>query len=400
MDPWVEPVKKLAATEKATLFPSCARLRLGNHHRSLTGGMLAFFPPRTPRVSTAPRVVVYETLKRRFKKSGIFTNNCMNIIEINGLSKHFKNVKAVDGISLQIREGEIFGLLGPNGAGKTTLISMLCTLLDPTSGTATVNGHDIITKRSDVRRSLGVVFQDPSLDEDLTAFENMEMHGRLYKVPKQLRKERIPELLKMVELEEKKDLLEKTFSGGMKRRLEIARGLLHHPKVLILDEPTIGLDPQTRRHMWSYIRRLNKEEHTTIIITTHYMDEADLLCERIAIVDNGKVIALDTPKKLKEQLKGDIVTVDTNDGNGVDALEKLPFVKSVKKEGSRMELRVENGAAKIPEIVKRLEKAGIVVVSVDVHKPTLEDVFLHFTGKELRSEKADMFARHRMMHMR
>jgi len=324
----------------------------------------------------------------------------MGIIEINGLSKHFKNVKAVDGISLNIDEGEIFGLLGPNGAGKTTLISMLCTLLDPTSGTAAVNGFDVVKQRSEVRNSLGVVFQDPSLDEDLTAEENMEMHGRLYKIPKKDRKERIGQLLKLVELEDKKDILVKTFSGGMRRRLEIARGLLHHPKVLILDEPTIGLDPQTRRHIWTHIRQLNEKENTTIIITTHYMEEADELCSRIGIIDNGKIIALDTPKKLKERLKGDIVTVEVGKGDVSKALQRLPFVKDVKKEDSKLQLQLENGETRIPEIVKAIEKAGATVLSIGVRQPALEDVFLHFTGKELRTEKANLFEKHRFMRMR
>ena len=229
----------------------------------------------------------------------------MKIIHVKNLIKYFKEIKAVDGISFEVEKGEIFAFLGPNGAGKSTTIKILTTLLKKTSGEVIVNGFDVDKDQDDVRRSFGIVFQDPSLDDELTAWENMEFHGALYKVPKKIRRERIKQLLEIVELWDRKDSLVKTFSGGMKRRLEIARGLLHHPKVFFLDEPTIGLDPQTRNHIWSYIKKLNKDEGITIFFTTHYMEEADLVSNRVAIIDHGKIIKLGTPKELKAEAKTD-----------------------------------------------------------------------------------------------
>jgi ABC-2 type transport system ATP-binding protein len=223
------------------------------------------------------------------------------MIKVKNLVKNFKEIRAVDDISFSVEKGEIFAFLGPNGAGKSTTIKMLTTLLHQTSGSAMVNGFDVEKNPNDVRRSFGIVFQDSSLDDELTAWENMEFHGALYKVPKKLRRNRIKQLLDIVELWDRKDSLVKTFSGGMKRRLEIARGLLHHPKVFFLDEPTIGLDPQTRNHIWSYIKKLNKEEGITIFFTTHYMEEAENVSDRVAIVDHGKIIALGTPEELKKE---------------------------------------------------------------------------------------------------
>jgi len=225
------------------------------------------------------------------------------MIEVQNLRKKFKDFVAVDNISFFIKKGEIFAFLGPNGAGKTTTIRMLTTLLHPTNGKISLNGNDPVREQDKVRRSFGIVFQDPSLDEELTAFENMEFHGVLYKVPKDVRRNRIEQLLKFVELWDRKDDLVKHFSGGMKRRLEIARGLVHHPEILFLDEPTLGLDPQTRNHIWSYIKNLNKEEKMTVFFTTHYMEEADRVANRVAIIDNGKIIAQGSPQELKEQTK-------------------------------------------------------------------------------------------------
>lgn len=219
-------------------------------------------------------------------------------IKTDRLTKKFGGFVAVDSVSLEIREGELFGLLGPNGAGKTTTINMLCTMLAPTSGRAFVNGFDI-SRQDSVRRSIGIVFQDPTLDDELTGKENLDFHGRVYHMPADLRAKRIKEVLALVGLTEKAHLAVKTYSGGMKRRLEIARGLMHHPKILFLDEPTLGLDPQTRRSIWQHIQRMNKEEKITIILTTHYMEEADALCDRVGIIDHGKIIALDTPRNLK-----------------------------------------------------------------------------------------------------
>ena len=224
-----------------------------------------------------------------------------NIIEVKGLAKSFGDFKAVDNIDFHVQKGEIFAFLGPNGAGKSTTIKMLTTLLNPTGGSIELNGHNPATDSNAVRKSVGIVFQDQSLDDELTAWENMEFHGVLYGVPKKLRRERIEQLLKFVELWDRKDSLVKEFSGGMKRRLEIARGLLHHPKVLFLDEPTLGLDPQTRNHMWSYLQELNKTEGITVFFTTHYMEEAARIAQRIAIIDHGHIIATGTAEELKSQ---------------------------------------------------------------------------------------------------
>jgi ABC-2 type transport system ATP-binding protein len=225
------------------------------------------------------------------------------MIEVLNLTKKFKDITAVDGISFSVKKGEIFAFLGPNGAGKTTTIKMLTTLLTPTSGTIRINGADPVTQQDDVRCSFGIVFQDPSLDDELTAWENMEFHGVLYKVEKSIRQVRIKELMEFVELWDKKNNLVKTFSGGMKRRLEIARGLLHHPKIFFLDEPTLGLDPQTRNHMWDYVKKLNVSEGITLFFTTHYIEEAERSAQRVAVIDHGKIVAIGTPDELKNQTK-------------------------------------------------------------------------------------------------
>ena len=223
----------------------------------------------------------------------------MKIIEVKNLTKKFGNFIAVDNISFEVEKGEIFAFLGPNGAGKSTTIKMLTTLLSPSEGMLTLDEHDVKKNPNEVRHSFGIVFQDPSLDDELTAYENMEFHGVLYSVPKKIRRERIEQLLNFVELWDRKDSLVKEFSGGMKRRLEIARGLLHHPKILFLDEPTLGLDPQTRNHMWEYLRELNEKENITIFFTTHYMEEAEKIAGRIAIIDHGKIIMSGTSNELK-----------------------------------------------------------------------------------------------------
>lgn len=229
----------------------------------------------------------------------------MDIVEVNNLTKKFGDFIAVDNISFEVKKGEIFAFLGPNGAGKSTTIKILTTLLLPTSGGITLDGRNPLSEQDQVRRSFGIVFQDPSLDDELTAYENMELHGVLYKLPRVLKKSRIEELLKFVELWDRKDGLVKTFSGGMKRRLEIARGLLHHPKIFFLDEPTLGLDPQTRNHIWNYIQKLNREEQITVFFTTHYMEEADRVSDRVAIIDHGKIITQGTSQQLKRQTKTD-----------------------------------------------------------------------------------------------
>ncbi len=305
----------------------------------------------------------------------------MPAIVTEGLTKKFGDLTAVDSASIEINEGELFGLLGPNGAGKTTLISMLCTMLKPTSGRGEVSGHDIVSDPDGVRNSIGIVFQDPSLDEQLTGRENLDFHGRMYRI-KHNRKERIEEVLNLVELSDRADGLVKTYSGGMRRRLELARGLMHHPEVLFLDEPTLGLDPQTRLHIWEYIKEL-KQKGVTIIITTHYMDEADYLCDRIAIIDHGRIIALDTPERLKGLVAGDVITIESSDP------EKLAEVLEgeAKILGSVLQLNVRNGETQIPKIIEIANKNGITVDSVGLRKPTLEDIFIHITGRSIRVEK-------------
>jgi ABC-2 type transport system ATP-binding protein len=394
----------------------------------------------------------------------------INTIEVKELTKIFEGkVKAVDGISFNVKKGEILGFLGPNGAGKTTTLNMLSTLLRPTSGTATVNGHDVLSEPDAVRRSIGYVFQDTTLDIELTGRENLDFHGRLYDLERNIRQKRIKEVLELVQLTDRADNFVKTYSGGMKRRLEIARGLLHHPQVLFLDEPTLGLDPQTRRSIWEHILRLNQEKEVTIILTTHYTEEADYLCKHILIIDFGKVVVLDTPEKLKARLEGDVVTLLFRDPKAIESfrplienkqwisriniiasgnnyaaisrmMQKMPKmpnhnskeeiisempsriinhndVKQVQQNKEQdpfktnnnfndetcskcLNLLVDNGGHRIPEIVKLAEEAGVILESVELRKPTLDDVFLSVTGRNIREEEGsfmDMLRRHRIM---
>lgn len=312
----------------------------------------------------------------------------MIAIEIKELTKKFDKLIAVDGVNLKIKEGELFGLLGPNGAGKTTMISMLCTILRPTSGTAKVWDHDIVKGQDDVRKSIGIVFQEQSLDDNLTGTENMQFHGRLYKVPKKTMNERMKELLKLMELDDRKDDLVKTYSGGMRRRLEIARGFLHHPKVLFLDEPTLGLDPQTRRHIWEYIEQLNESEGVTMLLTTHYMEEADFLCDRIAIIDSGKIVALDSPTNLKKTLGGDVISLATSskDERLKEDLLKITNVTAVDFVKDAIRLTTSKGETTIPRAMDVVRRHNVEVNSVSLHAPTLEDVFIKYTGHRLRDE--------------
>lgn len=275
-------------------------------------------------------------------------------IAASGLSMRFNGFLAVDGVDLRIEKGELFGLLGPNGAGKSTIIKMLTTMLRPSAGSAAVWGYDVTRERDAVRSSIGVVFQDPSVDSQLSGRENLDFHGRMYGMDRKTRAERIAEVLELVDLTEKADVLMEDYSGGMQRRLEIARGLMHHPNVLFLDEPTLGLDAQTRRYIWRYIRRMNGEEGVTVVLTTHYMEEADHLCERVAIIDQGRIVALDSPESLKDLIGADIVTLEVEDGVGdeaVRALSDLEGVEAVDRAGSTLQLRVDRSEARIPEIV-------------------------------------------------
>jgi len=313
----------------------------------------------------------------------------MTAIEVRNLTKNFEGFMAVDNITFKIKRGELFGLLGPNGAGKTTTINMLSTLLTPSSGHAKIAGYDIIKERDEVRRNIGIVFQEPALDNKLTGKENLEFHAMMYGMNKKEREKRIVEILELVELRDKANVLVENYSGGMKRRLEIARGLVHKPKILFLDEPTLGLDAQTRRHIWNYIKKLNRDGGITIILTTHYMEEADYLCDRIAIIDHGKIIAIDTPTKLKDSLGGDIITfeIEGDDEEFVKSINKLRFVKSVKKHDSKLTVAVKQGEKRIPKLINIAQKKRVDIKSVSLHKPSLEDVFLHFTGNTIREKE-------------
>lgn len=322
----------------------------------------------------------------------------MITVAVENLTKKFGDLVAVDHVSFEIEEGEIFGLLGPNGAGKTTTLSMLSTMLRPDSGRAEIDGHDIVKDEDGVRKSIGIVFQDQSLDDELTAWENMDFHGRLYRIPKKIRLERTNELLNLVGLEERKDDLVKTYSGGMRRRLEIARGLLHRPKVLFLDEPTLGLDPQTRNYLWEYIEKLSGEMKITVIITTHYMDEADRLCGRVGIIDKGRIIALDTPENLKKGMGGDVITVHSPDYHGKIADLDAPWIEKIENYDGFFSIALQDVEEHLSELIEMLIGREIKIVSVSVHKPTLEDVFLHYTGRTIRDEEAGTKEQMRMAH--
>ena len=308
-----------------------------------------------------------------------------DVIEVEGLSRRFGTLEAVKGVSFDVPAGEVFGFLGPNGAGKTTTINMLCTLLRPTGGTARVNGFDVARQRSDVRRSIGLVFQQTTLDESLTAEQNLRFHAYAYGVAAAEREARMRELLNMVGLWDRRAGSVRTFSGGMKRRLELARGLLHHPRVLFLDEPTLGLDPQTRQHIWEYLNALRAKENLTIFLTTHYMDEAEN-CARIAVIDHGQIVAIDSPDGLKDALGGDLITLTSPDlaaaareareGFGVDAVEQ----------DGQVRFHVRGGETFLPDFVRGF---GQPLTSIGLRRPTLEDVFLHLTGHEIRDSELD-----------
>ncbi|MEI6186057.1 MAG: ATP-binding cassette domain-containing protein [Dehalococcoidia bacterium] len=311
-------------------------------------------------------------------------------IETFALTKRYGKILALDQLNLKIEPGEVFGLLGPNGAGKTTAISMLCTVNSPTSGTALVNGYDIRKQAGKVRRSIGIVFQDPSIDDRLTGRENMMLHATLYDIRSPAAKKRIGQLLDLVGLADRADSPMKTYSGGMRRRLELARGLLHSPRVLFLDEPTLGLDPQTRQHLWSHIEELARRSNITVILTTHYMEEAERLCSRVGIIDIGRIKVVDTPANLIGELKGDVVTVVTNrPADFLARIKELNFTHHAEATDSSVRLHLSDAEKKVPMIVELASASQIELKSVSIHKPTLNDVFLHYTGKEIRSEEAE-----------
>ncbi len=308
------------------------------------------------------------------------------LIKIQNLTKQYENLTAVDSLNLEIGKNEVFGLLGPNGAGKTTVIHMLATLLKPTSGTAIVNGYDIIKEPAKVRSSIGIVFQAPSSDDMLTGYENLKVHAFLYSVPSSQREQRIQSVLELVGLAERQHDQVKKYSGGMRRRLEIARGLLHKPKVMFLDEPTLGLDPSSREMMWEYIKKLVKDEEMTLILTTHYMEEADHLCNRIGIIDLGKIIALDTPANLKGSIGGDIVRLKTKSNPDLDMLRKLNYIKKIDHVDGYLVLYVDNAKANMANILHHVDAEY-----VDFKSPDLNDVFIKLASKQIKESEEGGF---------
>lgn len=315
----------------------------------------------------------------------------MQAIEVHNLVKEFDGFKAVDDVSFSVEEGEIFGLLGPNGAGKTTTIRILSTTLRATSGEAKVWGYDVQKHPDAVRKSIGIVFQDQALDDRLTGLENLDFHARLYGMDKKLRRQRIREVLTLVGLWDKRNTLVKYYSGGMCRRLEIARGLMHYPRVLFLDEPTLGLDAQTRHTIWEHIKLLNRREKIAILLTTHYMDEADALCHRIGIIDHGKILVVDRPENLKSLIGEDIVSLKLDFPEKFRALiAGIDWIKDSRIHDSFVYLKVTKGDEKIPFLIQLAQKEGLKVELVNLHKPTLEDVFLYFTGRIIREEEGSV----------
>ena len=308
----------------------------------------------------------------------------MSIIETRTLTKIYGRIQAVRGIDLNIEKGEIFGLLGPNGAGKTTTIGMLCTIVRPTSGSASIAGYDIVENPAQVRRKVGIVFQDPTLDTILTGHENLELHARLYGVGAALREKRIREMLELVDLTDRSNDLTRTYSGGMRRRLELARGLLHKPAALFLDEPTLGLDPQTRARIWDYIKKMAQKEQTTVVLTTHYMEEAELVCNRVGIIDHGQIIALDSPNNLKELMGGDLVVIRAKEPP-VQKIKALPYVKEVKLNDGTVEITMKESHLHLSELLALIPD----VECVETRMPTLNDVFIRLTGRDIREDSAE-----------
>jgi len=308
----------------------------------------------------------------------------MAIIETKALTKTYGKIQAVRGIDLNIEKGEIFGLLGPNGAGKTTTIGMLCTIINITSGSASIAGCNVIKEPARVRRKVGIVFQDPTLDTVLTGRENLELHARLYGISAALRQSRINEMLELVDLQDRGNDITRTYSGGMRRRLELARGLLHKPAVLFLDEPTLGLDPQTRARTWDYIKKMAQKEQTTVVLTTHYMEEAQLVCDRVGIIDHGKIMALDAPDHLKESMGGDLVVIRAKEPP-LQKIQTLPYVKDVKLNDGAVEITMKDAHLHLPELLSIVPH----VECVETRVPTLNDVFIKLTGRDIREDSPE-----------
>ncbi len=326
------------------------------------------------------------------------------IVKVEGLSKVFGQLKAVDGVSFEVEEGEIFGFLGPNGAGKTTTINMLTTLLRASGGTAEIDGLDIHKHPNEVRRRVGVVPQEYTADEDLTGLQNIILCADLYGIPRSDSKEHALELLRLVELDDAADRKVSTYSGGMRRRLELACGLINYPKLLFLDEPTLGLDVQTRAAVWKYIRMLKDEYRMTLFLTTHYLEEADSLCDRIAIIDHGRIVKIGTPSELKASIGGDVIVVGVEEsGPDISAdILKIPLVKEVKKSDHEYRIKSEVGEESSIQVIDLVRSKGLHVTKISLTKPTLDEAYLEFTGHGIREEEAskmDAF-KHRVTMMR
>jgi len=322
-----------------------------------------------------------------------------NIIEIHDLRKMYgKDVLAVDDISFDVREGEVFGFLGPNGAGKSTTISMITTLLTPTSGTITIGGYDVMKDSTEVRKTIGLVPQSLTADDELSGRENMELHSDLYNVPRDTAKTRIDELLKIMKLEDAADRRVDTYSGGMRKRLELAEGLIHRPKILFLDEPTLGLDIQTREIIWEYIRNMKNENGMTVFLTTHYLEEADSLCDRIAIIDNGKIAIIGTPDELKASLGGDIIYATIEGEDRTSDIMTIDGVSNVERTGFEYRVTVKNGDEAMTDLLSKISKNSWIISSISLHKPSMNQVFLHYTGKSLKNESTGRAEVHNEMN--
>jgi len=311
-------------------------------------------------------------------------------IELKSLTKSFGDVIAVNDISLSVKNGEIFGFLGPNGAGKSTTIMILTTLLKPTSGQALLSGFDVMTNAKQVRQNIGYVQQETTVDEYLTGRENLLLQAKLNHIPKNEINERIDEILDLIELTDKQDKQVGTYSGGMRKRLDIAGGLLHRPKVLFLDEPTVGLDIQTRRKIWGYIKKIHDEFEMTIFLTTHYMEEADKLCDRIGIIDGGKIQVIDSPENMKKAMGNEVISIileeEKNYTSFLSELKKIEFVKKINEDGSKLILFASNGTEVIPKIFQISSELDIKIISISLTQPTLDDVFISYTGHEIRDD--------------
>ena len=317
-------------------------------------------------------------------------SNMLYSIETKSLTKSFGDVTAVNNISLSVKNGEIFGFLGPNGAGKSTTIMILTTLLKPTSGQALISGFDVMTNAKQVRQNIGYVQQETTVDDYLTGRENLLLQAKLNHIPKDKIDKRIDEILALIELTDKQDKTVGTYSGGMRKRLDIAGGLLHRPKVLFLDEPTVGLDIQTRRKIWKYIKKIHDEFDMTIFLTTHYMEEADQLCDRIGIIDGGKIQVIDSPKNMKKAMGNEVISIileeEKNRDSFLSELKKIEFVNKINEDGSKLTLFASNGTEVIPKIFQISSKLNIKIISISLTQPTLDDVFISYTGHEIRDD--------------